>query len=200
MANNLIRKLKKINKDFYSVTDLEKISGLKRKSLLVKLSRLGSNSEITRIIKGYYQTVEKTIDIEKFISQVYALCYVSFESALAKFGILNQIPYTLTIATAGKPKKIQFLNKEIEFRKLKKELFFGFELTDGIYIARPEKALLDQLYLVSKGKAVLDLDELNLKNLKRTLFLEYVKKYPKNTQELAKKIVENFGKNSITIK
>jgi hypothetical protein len=33
------------------------------------------------------------------------------------------------------------------------------------YIAFTEKAFLDQLYLQSRGKASLDLDELNLKGL-----------------------------------
>ena len=42
---------------------------------------------------------------------------------------------------------------------------------DGLAIATLEKALLDQLYLVSRGKATLDESELNLKGLSKTRLL-----------------------------
>ena len=77
---------------------------------------------------------------------------------------------------------------------------FGYTLQKDLFIALPEKALLDQLYLVSFGKAKLDLDELNLKELSKSKFLKFSKKFPLRTQKLAQKLSTQFGKISITIK
>jgi len=77
---------------------------------------------------------------------------------------------------------------------------FGYTLQKDLFIALPEKALLDQLYLVSFGKAKLDFDELNLKELSKTKFLQFSKKFPARTQKLAKKLSLQFGTISITIK
>jgi hypothetical protein len=57
-------------------------------------------------------------------------------------------------------------------------------LEDDIYLAEPEKALLDQLYLVSKGMAVLDLEALDLKSIRKTTLRKFALKYPRATQKL----------------
>lgn len=200
MVNNLVKKIKSIGKSYYSISDLENISGLNRKSLLVKLNRMQKRDEIERLFRGYYILEDQGLNLAKIITQIFDDCYISFESALGNLGILNQKAYTITLATIKKPKRLEIAGREVEFRRLKKEFFFGYRRMGDVYIAEPEKALLDQLYLVSKGKATLDWDELNLKNLKKTVFLQYARKFPKPTQRLAKKLVKNFGKTSVTIK
>ncbi|MFH1979540.1 MAG: hypothetical protein ABII99_00635, partial [Patescibacteria group bacterium] len=70
----------------------------------------------------------------------------------------------------------------------------------NLYIAIPEKALLDQLYFVSLGRAYLDYDELNLHELSKTKFLNLSKKFPVRTQKLEKELIKNIGKISITEK
>jgi hypothetical protein len=75
----------------------------------------------------------------------------------------------------------------IEFRHIKEDLFFGFEVKDGVYIAKPEKAFLDMVYLSAKGKAALDLDELNLKILSKKLTSDYMKKFPSFVYKILKK-------------
>ncbi len=45
--------------------------------------------------------------------------------------ILNLIPYTITFATTRKTRKYTIQEKEIEFRKISSELFFGFEIKNG---------------------------------------------------------------------
>ncbi len=49
---------------------------------------------------------------------------------------------------------------------------------DGIYIATPEKAFLDAVYLWSRGKIMLNREELNLKNLSLRRVSKNAKKYP----------------------
>lgn len=47
----------------------------------------------------------------------------------------------------------------------------------GIYVAKPEKAFLDLVYLASKGIASLDLDELDTKKLSSKKVKEFSKNF-----------------------
>jgi hypothetical protein len=99
------------------------------------------------------------------------------------------VPYTLTFATTRKTKRLTVEGRDIEFRQIKKELFCGFEMQDGIYVAKPEKAFLDLVYLASRGIALLDLDEIDLKKLSIAKVKELVKKFPVYTQIYLNKLI-----------
>lgn len=188
MENNIIEKIRQFDKDYFNISDLEKILDYNRPTLRVMLYRLAKKNEVIRLAKGIYALPEK-IEIEKIATAINPPSYISFESALSKYGILSQIPYTLTLATSKKPKKKILNNIQVEYRQLKKDLFFGYKLENGIYIAEPEKALLDELYLISKGKVNLDLNELDLKPIRKIIFLEYSKKFPRYTQKIVKRLI-----------
>ncbi|GAH75289.1 unnamed protein product, partial [marine sediment metagenome] len=79
------------------------------------------------------------------------------------------------------------------FRKISKRLFFGYTLKDNVFTAEPEKALLDVLYLKSKGLGDLNLKELDLKGLSRKKFLQWSKKFPKVVQQMVKDLAKKFG-------
>lgn len=194
------RKLKNYNKFYFTFSDLEKILGQKRSVLKVTVSRLIKKEVLFPIRKGVYILPENWSKIEAIISQIYFPSYFSFESALARYGILNQIPYTFSYASPNLSKNFPLRQNTVEIRKIKKKLFFGYTLQKDLFIALPEKALLDQLYMVSLGKAKLDFDELNLKELSKTKFLKWSKRFPLRTQKLAKNLSKQFGKISITIR
>jgi predicted transcriptional regulator of viral defense system len=174
----LLKKLQKINKPFFTIADLEKITSLPRNSLYVALRRWEAGGVIERVTQGIYIPMGGNVSLENIAAQLYIPNYLSFESALARYGILNLIPYTLTFATARKTKNYTLQNKEIEFRQISPKLFFGFEMKNGIYIASPEKALLDEVYFSVRGKATLDLDELNIKTLSRKILKDYSQRFP----------------------
>jgi len=92
--------------------------------------------------------------------------------------VLNLIPYIITFATTRKTRKYTIQQKEVEFKQIAPQLFFGYEMKNGVNIALPEKAFLDQLYFVSRGKATLDVDELDIKKLSTKTLKEYSKRYP----------------------
>lgn len=188
MAFKTLAKLKEIKKDFYTIADLEKIFGLGRDSLLVALSRLEKRGQIIRLSKGIYQLPESGPSLEKIATEFYQPSYISFETALAKYGILSQIPYAITLATTNRPKKQVLQDRALEYRQLKKELFFGFLLEGGIYFATPEKALLDELYLVSKGLAALDFSELDLGEIDKKKFFQLAEKFPPVVRRMARKL------------
>lgn len=177
-AIELVKKLQSFNKDYFTMADLQKITDLPKESLKVALSRLAKKGVLTRIKRGIYQLESSSINIPKIANQLYYPSYLSFESALSRYGILSQVPYTQTFATTKKTKRMSLWGTDVEFRQLKKDLFFGYVMDNGIYVAEPEKALLDQLYMDGRGKGELNIKELDLKEINKKLFEKYAKRFP----------------------
>jgi predicted transcriptional regulator of viral defense system len=185
----LLKILQKINKPFYTIADLEKITALPRKSLYVALKRWESRGIIERVTQGIYVPMGSNIPLEKVATQLYLPNYLSFEYALAKTGILNLIPYTLTFATTRKTRRYTLRKQAVEFRQISTKLFFGYEMKDGINIALPEKAFLDEIYFVMRGRASLDFDEVDIKKLSIKALKELSRKFPAYVRTYTGKII-----------
>lgn len=174
--------------------DLRKISQLEDKSLKVVLSRLVKSGKVTKLGQKFYTLDPQKIELEKFAIQVYTQSYVSFESALARQGILSQQPYQLTLATSERTKTIKTPQLELLYHHLKATLYWGFVQKDGVLIAEPEKALLDLAYLSLNGYAKFDPEEMNLNLLDRNKLKKYLVKFG------SKKLKNLFSKNALTAK
>lgn len=195
---DFIIKLQSLDRGFFTISDMEKITGLSRGSLRVALSRLTTKRVLTRVKRGVYQLALSEIDVKKIANQLYYPSYLSFETALSFYGILSQIPFTQTFATLKKSKKMILWNTEVEFTQIKEELFFGYTLKQGIYVAEPEKALLDQLYMVSRGKRSIDIEELDLKDINKNKFEAYAKKLPSYVKPLIDGVKKYIGTTPVT--
>lgn len=196
---DLVKKLTGFGKAYFSVADLEKILALKRDSLYVTLNRLVKSGVLIRLRKNSYSFFTQTLDYEKIANELYFPSYVSFELALSHYSILSQIPYTKTLATTRPTKKMEVSGVMIEYSHLPQNLFFGYILKNGKYIAEPEKALLDQLYMVSRGKRTLHIEELDLKSINKEKLMEYAERFPVYTKPLMKEVRKYLGTTPITI-
>ncbi|MFH1434345.1 MAG: type IV toxin-antitoxin system AbiEi family antitoxin domain-containing protein [Pseudomonadota bacterium] len=185
----LLTRLQEIGKSFYSVADLEKITGLSRPSLYVALKRWVEAGYIEKVGRGLYVPMRSSAGVENIAAQLYVPNYLSFESALSAHGILNLIPYTVTFATRRKTRRYAVRGREVVFRKMAQELFFGYELRDKVLIAYPEKAFLDMVYLVSRGKANIDFDEMDFKLLSLKVLKRASKKFPHYVEERVEKLL-----------
>lgn len=188
MNYKLFETLRQNTKEYYTVSDLLKILNLKRKSVYVILNRLVKSGILIRLKNGIYQKNFSPLNIEKVVNQFYYPSYLSFESALSKYGVISQIPYLYTFTTLRKTKKITLAGCKVEYHKIKKDLYFGYKLIDGIFIAEPEKAFLDLMYFVSYGKEKI-LEKINIKKLNKKKVLLISKKFPERTQKLVKKFL-----------
>jgi len=194
----LIKKLQSLDKGYFTMADMQKITNLPRDSLKVAINRLIEKEVLTRIKRGVYQLGFSQVDVAKVANQLYYPSYLSFESALSRYGILSQIPYTQTFATAKRSKKMTLWETGVEFRQLKKELFFGYKMDEGMYVAEPEKALLDQLYMVSRGRGSLNIEELDLKEINKELLEKYSRSFPAYIKKLLDKVEEYIGTTPVT--
>lgn len=195
----LLQILKGFNKPYFIVADLEKILMMKRSVLYVTLNRLVKSGVLVRLRRGVYQPEFQSLELEKTANQLYYPSYLSFDSALSRYGILSQIPYSLTFATTKITKRLNLAGKEVEYRQLKDGLFFGYILVDGVYLAEPEKAILDQLYLMSKGKIASDTSEWSLIGLDRKKLLKYSEKFSQSIQRRIQELVLRIGEHVTTL-
>lgn len=196
---DLIKKLTDFHKSYFTLADLEKVLGLKRDSLYVALNRLVKEGVLDRLAKNIYSLFTQILDIEKIANELYFPSYLSFEQALSQYSILSQIPYTLTFATIRPTKKMVIRNVAVEYSHIKKELFFGYALKNGKYIAEKEKALLDQLYMVNLGKRAIHIEELGLKDINKEKLMEYAKKFPPSIIPLLNQVKKYIGTTPISL-
>ena len=185
----LLETVRRMNKPYYTIADLEKITGLPKNSLYVSLKRWVSGGILEKAAQGIYLPRGTTVSIESVASQIYIPSYLSFESALSRYGILNLIPYTLTFATTRKTRKYTIQGREVEFRQIAPALFFGFEIKEGYLIALPEKAFLDEIYFMVRGKTTLDPDELDIKKLSIQTLKTLSKRFPPYVQKYLKRML-----------
>ena len=194
----LIKKLMDLKKPYFTVADLERVLGLKKKTLYVTLNRLTKSGVLTRLKKNVYMVFTGGVDVEKIANEIYYPSYLSFEKALSEYGILSQIPFTLTFATLRPSKKLIISNTEIEYSHIKKSLFFGYETRNEKNIALPEKALLDELYLMSRGLRNINIEELDLRNINKEKLEEFAIKFPSYIGDLLGKVRKYIGTTQVT--
>jgi hypothetical protein len=78
---------------------------------------------------------------------------------------------------------------ECDYSKVRLDLFFGFELLSGIYIAEPEKAVLDMLYLASLKKRFVNTSEWYMDGLNQKKIAKYAEKYSKTVLNMLAKLL-----------
>lgn len=178
----LVQQLLSFDKPYFSLADLEKILGQQRPSLYVTLNRLVEHGVLVRLRRGVYQAALQGPALPRIANTLVYPSYLSFESALSRYGILSQAPYMLTFATSRRSQRLTLGDTAVQFHQLKAELFFGYTLADGLYVAEPEKALLDQCYLASRGLASLTWEELDLSRLDRDQLTDYSNRFPAAVQ------------------
>ncbi len=190
MKRAVLEKLENTAKDYFAISDLEKVFGIQRHSLYVVLSRLVSQGWLRRLGSGIYVLRTATPDLERIANQLCVPSYLSFESALAKYGVISQLPYTIMLATTERTKRMQLAGVDIVYRHLKKLLFTGFRLEDGLFIAEPEKALLDLAYMVSLRQDDFNLNRLDLSKVSVRKISKWLRLYPERTRVAVGKLFD----------
>ena len=169
----------------FHINHLKLLTNIDTHSLRVALARLNKKNIVKRICRGFYANPFNPPTLEEISSQIYPPSYISLESALYSWGILSQIPQVLTCVTTQLPRTFNTSFGIIEYHQIKKDYFWGFINKQGYFIAEPEKALLDYLYLYKKMVDKSILSELNLNDINRRKLKSYVEKMiPKNLSHI----------------
>lgn len=91
--------------------------------------------------------------------------YVSLQSALSHYGMIPEFVPVTTSVTTDRPEELDTPLGRFLFRHVKKSAFFGYmqtEISRGqpVFLALPEKALLDLLYLTPGSDSPAYVEEL----------------------------------------
>ena len=127
------------------------------------------NKVVIKMERDKYRVAGKgsTFEIANFL---YQPSYISLETALNYWGILSQFPFGITSVTVRKTITKEYEDKVYTYNQLSSKYFGMFTKVDGALIAMPEKALFDQLYLVSKGVKTVSAGEYDLTKINRPVF------------------------------
>ena len=123
----------------------------------------------------YALRIEMPADGE-IANRVYAPSYISFEYAMARYGIIPETVYTITSATTRITREFTVNNKSFEYARIKKQAYRGYraEKIEGatVLMAEPEKAFVDYYYFVDL-KLKSHNDRLNTRKLNKKMVMEY---------------------------
>ncbi len=144
------------------------------RDVLLQLSRWTRAGRIYQLRRGLYTLAPpyQKVQPHPFLvaNMMVHASYVSCQSALEFHGLIPEHVPVIVSVTTLRPGRWETPLGAFEFRHLKKALFAGYKLTDlagrqKAFVATPEKALLDLIYLQPGADDGAYLNELRLHSL-----------------------------------
>jgi len=149
-------------------------SGESLTTLRLQLSRWVKGGKLIQLTKGLYTLAEpygrRMPHPFVLANAIGKASYVSLQSALGHFGMIPEHVPTVTSVTTQRPARVETPLGRFLFRHVKKSWFSGYRQVDlgagqKAFVATPEKALLDLVYLTPGADRDDFLAELRLQNL-----------------------------------
>jgi predicted transcriptional regulator of viral defense system len=141
-----------------------------------QLSRWKQSGNIYQLRRGLYSLAPpyQKVRPHPFLvaNRMLPSSYVSLQSALAFYGLIPEHVPVTTSVTTSRPARWDTPLGIFDFRHIQIPFFGGFRLVELVdkqraFIATPEKALLDLIYLEPAGDTLEYLTELRLSSLDR---------------------------------
>lgn len=162
----------------FTARDLSSLLTYSPRKSLYYLEKSVKEGLFIQLKRGLYCLKTDPPPEEEIANQLYQPSYLSFEYALAYYSILPEMVYTVTSATTKPTRKFDVENKSFTYTSIKMSAYtgYGLKIADNrrFFIAEPEKAIVDYLYLVSLGRRQTN-DRLNVANLDVRKIKEYTK-------------------------
>jgi len=141
-----------------------------------QLSRWTSSGKLYQMRRGLYALAPpyQKVKPHPFLvaNRLVRASYVSLQAALAYHGLIPEhVPVVTSVTTARRAEHGTPLG-DYTFRHVQPGLLYGYHLLEvggdqRAFVATPEKALLDQVYLQPGGDELAYLEGLRLQNLER---------------------------------
>ncbi len=98
----LLRDMAQQGGDFLTLQGLKQLTGLGEGAVRKAVTRLEKRGYLMHVGPGLYANRFGRPTLEALAMIIGAPCYISFESALERYGILSQIPLVLTCASTSR--------------------------------------------------------------------------------------------------
>lgn len=173
------RKLQEIGLPIFTVTDLQQIFQVEKRSAQAFLSYHKRLNNLIKLKNRYYCLEDKKPHDFLIANKIYFPSYISLETALSYHQIIPETVYSITSITTKKTQRFLVLGKEFVYRSLKTDGFSGYKLYQiddktRAYIALPEKALADYLYYCFLENREVN-ERIKREKIKESRLLEYLK-------------------------
>ena len=149
---------KKLNRSVFTTLEAAMLSGSSLSNASKLLKTLEEKGLVFKIARGIWAETG-TESVSPYIVIPFLLpknrAYVSFISALYLYGIIEQIPQEIMLASTLHTKKMHTKVGTFSIHQITPSFFDGFDWYKGngsFLIAEPEKALIDSLYLSARKK------------------------------------------------
>jgi len=193
--------LEEIGLEIFTLNDVVKISEQKKEVVKSSLTRLVRQEKFYRLKANYYSL--RKIENKFLFQKLYPNTYIGLYSALEYYGTTTQRYNNLDLITQKTLRNQNIENIEIDFHKMKTELFFGFKKipfnNTEVFISNIEKTIIDCTIFSSKVY-LSDINEfirLNKEILNLELILNYLQKIDSST--LNKRVGYLFELNGIDL-
>jgi len=121
-----------------------------------RLNEWQEKGYIKKIVRGWYMFSDVNITepvLYEIANRIHAPSYVSFETALAYYGLIPETVFGIVSASTRKTTKFATAIGRFSYRTLARRAFFGYSIMENngrhFKIADIEKALVDYFYLRS---------------------------------------------------
>ena len=180
----------KTEKLLFGVEDLSRLFGISLDAAKVSAVRYVKKGILLRIKRNMYILNEKwkILEVEQKLmiaNFIQTPSYISLMTALDYFGITTQIQQNFFESIVLKrTKQVLVEDTVFNFTRISNELYFGFIKEKDFFIADPEKAFLDVIYLTSIGRYSFDLASIDFSKLNSEKIIKSLSKYPQSVKKL----------------
>lgn len=150
--------IKQLHQSVFTTYQLAALSGKSLSATTQALNYLQKQGLIFKIYRGIWAEVgNESLNPYSVIPFLFPRhrAYISFISALHLYGIIEQIPQVISLASTAHIKIIHTQIATFSVHRIAPLFFAGFSWYKGtgtFLIAEPEKALVDSLYLSARKK------------------------------------------------
>jgi predicted transcriptional regulator of viral defense system len=179
---------------YFTARDVAELFRITVPSARVLCTRYVRDGIFLRLKKNFYvlgqnwerYSKEEKLKIANFLQ---VPSYISFMTALALYDVTTQVQRDFFESTSLK-RSMRFDTKGSVFNyyKMKKDYYFDFIKRDEIFIATPEKAFVDIIYLYSFGKYSVDFASLDIDKLNKGKLNKISAVFPQKTKDIMGKI------------
>lgn len=181
--SEVIKNLTQKGYQIFTTSDFAKHLKIDKRKATLLLTRNTHKKLFTRLTRDLYCITSEPPSALSIANAVIRPSYISLDTALSYYKMIPETVYSVTSITTRHSKSIIINNVEYKYHQLAKRLYFGIRpIKEGksyIFIAEKEKALLDYMYFVARGKRIYN-DRLNLKMINKKRLLIYHQEFRKN--------------------
>ncbi|MBN1268116.1 MAG: type IV toxin-antitoxin system AbiEi family antitoxin domain-containing protein, partial [Kiritimatiellae bacterium] len=183
-------KLNSIGRLYFGYREISAVLGISEASARVAASRYVRAGLLVRVRRNLYVLSGRWSHLtrrERFIIANIALSpsYISLMTALEHYEMTTQVQQNVVECVClRRTREILVKGDRFSYTRIKSGRFRGFDRSQGFFMAIPEKAFLDALYLSSLGQYTLKGMEIDTEKLNPAELRRQAEVFPANVKEM----------------